>query len=104
MISISGSLLGREDRLDADLGQLELGRPWFVAFVQFTEGAAAEPVELRPVLVDRPLAVQHHDVVEIVTDLDGVRGRLVPVSVSVKLVEPVSTAAPFPPSSRTNFW
>jgi hypothetical protein len=29
---------------------------------------------------------------------------LVPVSVSVKLVEPVSTAAPFPPSSRTNFW
>jgi hypothetical protein len=76
MISISGSLLGREDRLDADLGQLELGRPWFVAFVQFTEGAAAEPVELRPVLVDRPLAVQHHDAVEIVTDLDGVRGRV----------------------------
>jgi hypothetical protein len=47
-----------------------------VTFVQLTEGAAAEPVELRAVLVDRPLGVQHHNVVEIVTDLDGVRGRV----------------------------
>jgi hypothetical protein len=46
------------------------------SLVQLTEGAAAEPVELRPVLVDRPLAVQHHNVVEIVSDLDGVRGRV----------------------------
>ena len=49
--------------------------------------------------------MQHDDVVEVVARHRRRSGGFLPVSVSVKLVEPVSTAAVGKPGSRTtNFW
>jgi hypothetical protein len=73
MISISGPCSGAKTGLMRILASLKLGRPGFVAFVQIAEGAAAEPIELLAVLVDRVLTVQHHHVVDVVADLGGVR-------------------------------
>ena len=71
-----GAVPRREQRLDPDLAEAELDRPRLVPLVQLAEGAGAQPVELRQVLVGGLLAVQDDDVVEVVAATGRCRRRV----------------------------
>lgn len=105
MISISGALIRREDRLDAHPAQLELRRPGIASLVEHAEVPLRSRSNSAPYWVHARCPCSTTTWLRLFPAARGAAAVFFPVSVRVKLVEPVSTAALVRPGSRTtNFW